>query len=251
MHDHLNMSTLTLCSTTGSTQETNTALNGVQKPPTGAIVGGVLGGVLVLTVVIGSTLWYQRRNRNHHPTEGRPTHKLPREPQLKCHADDGIVHVPEVFENHTYERSSGTLPPWAVPLSPSTMATQPITNSSGRALPSSNPSQQASSSWNFSPYPPSDSLVLSSPSIPPQPVENRLSHSSPPYPPAPRSDDSFPVPLSPRPPTYLTLDTPAPQSSQPKFDPSMAQNIVGRTLSDADIEAVAWRVSEMHRDRQT
>ena len=50
-------------------QETSTALPGAQR--VGVIIGGVIGGVLVLTIV-GSTLWYQRRKRNHHPTKGRP-----------------------------------------------------------------------------------------------------------------------------------------------------------------------------------
>ena len=152
----------------------------------------------------------------------------------------------EVTENHTVERSSGTLPPWAIPLGPGTMANQPITNSAVPPVSSSNPSQQASSSWT-----PSGSLVLGPSSIPPQAIENDLSHSPPAYPPVPQSHDSFPAPLSPRPPTYLTIDAPPPQSSQPVFAPSMAQNIVGRTLTDADIEALAWRVSEIHRDRRT
>ena len=155
------------------------------------------------------------------------------------------------MENYTVERSSGTLPPWAIPLGRSTTANQPITNPSERALSSSNPSQQASPSRKLSPYPPSDSLVLGPSSIPPQTLENNRGPPSPTYLPAPQSPDSFPVPLSPRPPTYLTIDTPPPQSSQPEFAPSMAQNAVGRTLTDADIEAIAWRVSEVNRDRRT
>ena len=251
MHHHLNLTTLTLCSTIGAAQETSTALTGAQSAPRGTIIGGVVGGVLVLAIVIGSGLWYQRRKRNRHSTKGRPTQKLPREPQLKYHTDDGDVYVPEFMENYTVERSSSTLPPWAIPLGPSTTVYQPITNSSERALTSLNPPQQASSSSKFSPYLPSDSLVLGPSSIPPQAIENDLSHSHPAYPPAPQSHDSFSAPLSPRPPTYLTIDTPHPQSSQPEFAPLMAQNAVGRTLTDADLEAIAWRVSEVHRDRRT
>ena len=160
------------------------------------------------------------------------------------------------MENYTLERSSGPPPPWAVPLGPSTIANQPITNSSeGDALSSSYPSQRASSFWKVLPSPPPDSLVLGpehhSFSDPPQTLEINRGPPSPTYLPAPQSHDSFPAPLSPRPPTYLTIDAPPPQSSQLAFDPLMAQNLVGRTLSDADVEAIARRVSQMNRDQQS
>ena len=75
MHNRLNLATLTLCSTTVSPQETSTALTGVQNAPTGVIVGGVIGGVLVLTIAIGSTLWYQRKlNSPPLHAEGRTTY---------------------------------------------------------------------------------------------------------------------------------------------------------------------------------
>ena len=76
MHHRLNLATLTLCSTTVSAQETSTAPTGVQNPPTGVIVGVVTGGVLGLTLVIGS-LCYLRGKRDQHSIKGRPTYKLP------------------------------------------------------------------------------------------------------------------------------------------------------------------------------
>ena len=83
MYHRLNLVTLTLCSTTASAQETSTALTSVQNAPAGVIIGGVIGGVLVLTIIIGSTLWYQRKlNRPPLPTEGRPTVQLPLSSQL-------------------------------------------------------------------------------------------------------------------------------------------------------------------------
>ena len=159
------------------------------------------------------------------------------------------------MENDILERSSGRPPPWAVPLGPSTTANEPITNSSERALPSSNPSQQASSSWKFSPDPPSDSLVLGperhSSSIPPQAIENDLSHPAPAYHPAPQSPDLFRVPFSPPPPTYFTIDRTPPQDNLPEFDPSVAQNLVERNLTDGDVEAIARRLMGMQRDQRS
>ena len=161
---------------------------------------------------------------------------------------------PEHSENDTLERSSGTPPPWDVPLGLSTIANQPITHSSERTLHSSNPSQQGPSSWKFSHSPPPDSLVLSpehlSSSGPPQTIGHNSSHSPPAYLPAPRSPDPLPVPLSPRPPSYLTIDMTSPQSNLPEFDPSLAQNLVGRNLTDGDVEAIARRVTEMQRDQR-
>ena len=175
--------------------------------------------------------------------------------QLKYHADDGDVHVfevdnasafPKLLENYTSEKSSRAPPPWAVPLGPSTTASQAITDSPGRALSSSDPFQQG----------PPDGLLLGlehpSSSGPPQTIENdRIPYSPPPptYLPAPRSPDLFPVPLSPRPPTYFTVDMTRRQSNLPEFDPSMAQNVVGRTLTDGDVEAIARRVAAIQRDQ--
>ena len=97
--------------------------------------------------------------------------------------------------------------------------------------------------------PPPDSLVLGperlSSSIPPQSVENDPSHSATVYLPAPQSSDTAHGLLSPRPPTYLTVDTPPPQSSQREFNPSMAQNAVGRTLTDGDVKAIAQQLLQM------
>ena len=144
---------------------------------------------------------------------------------------------PKLLENHTLEKSSRVL-------GPSTPASQPITDSRARALGSSNPFQQGS--------PDSLLLGLGLPSSgPPQALEhNRIPHSlQPPTSlPEPRSPDFFPVPLSPRPPTYFTVDMTRRQSNVPEFDPSMAQNVVGRTLTDGDVEAIARRVTEMQRD---
>ena len=175
---------------------------------------------------------------------------------LKYHADDGASHVFEVentsafpgfSENHTSEKSSRAPPPWAVPLGPSTTASQPTIDSPEPDLGSSDPFQPGSP----------DGLLLGlefpSSSGPPQNLgNNRIPHSPPPptYLPAPRSPDLFPVPLSPRPPTYFTVDMTHRQSNLPDFDPSMAQNVVGRTLTDSDVEAIARRVTEMQRDQQ-
>ena len=77
MHDRLNLTTLLLCSTTVSAQETSTALTGIQSVLSTVTIGGATGGVIVLATVTGSILWYQKRKRNRHPTKGRPTYKLP------------------------------------------------------------------------------------------------------------------------------------------------------------------------------
>ena len=150
---------------------------------------------------------------------------------------------PKLLENHTSEKSSRAPPPWAGPLGPSTTASQRITDSPERALGSSNPFQQGSLLG----------LELPSSSGPPQTLEdNHIPYSSPPptYLPAPRSPDLLPVPLSPRPPTYFTVDMTRRQSDLPDFDPSMAQNVVGRTLTDSDVEAIARRVTEMQQDQR-
>ena len=169
--------------------------------------------------------------------------------QLNYHADDGAVHAFEVenasafpkrLENHTLGKSSRAL-------GPRTMTSQPITDPPERALGSSNPFQQGSP----------DSLLLGlglpSSSGPPQTIENNdIPHSPPPptYLPAPLSPDLFPVPLSPRPPPYFTVDMARRQSNLPEFDPSMTQNVVGRSLTDSDVEAIARRVTEMQRDQR-
>ena len=182
------------------------------------------------------------------PKAGRHTHSH-ESPQLKYHADDGDMHVFKVgnasafsklLENHTSEKSSRAL-------GSRTTASQPITDSPERALGSSNPFLQGSPDGLLL------SLELPSSSGPPQTLENnRMPHSPPPptYLPAPRSPDLFPVPLSPRPPTYFTVDMTRRQSNLPEFDPSMAQNVVGRTLTDSDVEAIARRVTEMQRDQR-
>ena len=178
------------------------------------------------------------------PRVGRHAHSH-ESSQLKYRVDDGVVHVFEVgnvsaFPNHTLEKSSRAL-------GPRTTASQPITDPPERTLSSSNPFQQSS---------PDDLLLgleLPSSSGPPQTIENNsIPHSPPPptYLPAPLSPDLFPVPLSPRPPTYFTIDMTRRQSNLPEFDPSMAQNVVGRTLTDNDVEAIARRVTEMQRDQR-
>ena len=168
--------------------------------------------------------------------------------QLKYHADDDDVHAFEVgnasassklLENHALEKSSHAL-------GPSTTASQAITDPPERALGSSNLFQQGSPDGLLI------GLELPSSSGPPQTIENnRIPHSLPPptYLPAPRSPDLFPVPLSPRPPTYFTVDMTRRQSNLPEFDPSMTQNVVGRTLTDGDVEAIARRVAAIQRDQ--
>ena len=168
--------------------------------------------------------------------------------QLKYHVDNGAVHAfevgnasafPTLLGNHTLEKSSYVL-------GPSTTASQPITDPPERALGSSNPLQQGSPDGLLL------GLELSSSSCPPQTIENnRITRSPPPptYLPGPRSPDLFPVPLSPRPPTYFTVDMTRRQSNLPEFDPSMAQNVVGRTLTDGDVEAIARRVAAIQRDQ--
>ena len=192
-------------------------------------------------------MWYQKRKRNRHPTKGKSTpHSHKCSSQLKCHADDIDVHTfevadaaafPKLLENHTLEKSRRAL-------GPSTTASQPITDPPEHALGSSNPFHQSSH----------DDLLLGldlpSSSGLPQTIENNRipqSPSPPTYLPAPRSPDHFPVPLSPRPPPYFTVDMTRRQSNSPEFDPSMAQNVVGRTLTDNDVEAIARRVTEMQR----
>ena len=56
MHDHLNFTSLLLCSTTVSAQGTSTALTGIQSAPSVVIIGVVIGGVVVLKIVIGPIL---------------------------------------------------------------------------------------------------------------------------------------------------------------------------------------------------
>ena len=176
--------------------------------------------------------------------------------QLKYHADYGAVHAfevgnasafPKLLDNHKLEKSRGGPPSWGGPLGPSTTASRPITDLPERALGSSNPFQQD--------LPDSLLLGLELPSSlgPPQTIgSNRIPQSPPPptYLPGPRSPDLFPVPLSPRPPTYFTVDMTRRQSNLPEFDPSMAQNVVGRTLTDNDVEAIARRVTEMQQDQR-
>ena len=184
------------------------------------------------------------------PKVGRHEHSH-ESSQLKYHADDGAVHAfevgnasafPKLLDNHTLELTKSSYV-----LGPSTTASQPITDPPEHALGSSNPIQQGSP----------DSLLLGlelpSSSGPPQTLENNGTPHSPPPPtylPGPRSPDLFPVPLSPRPPTYFTVDMTRRQSNLPEFDPSLAQNVVGRTLTDSDVEAIARRVTEMQRDQQ-
>ena len=154
----------------------------------------------------------EARSSSHQRCDIQPPFKHPAE----CHESHSVVHVPAVgktstfpmrLEHDTLERSSGTSPPWDVPIGPSTTANRPITNSSERALRSSTLSQRSSSSWRFSHSPPPYSRILGpehlSSSSPPQTIENNSSHSSPAYLPAPQPPDPFPVPLSPRPPTLM------------------------------------------------
>ena len=76
IHDRLDLTTLLLCSTTVSAQETSTALTGIQSAPSVVIIGSAIGDVAVLATVIGSIFWYQQRKRNRCPTKDRPTYKL-------------------------------------------------------------------------------------------------------------------------------------------------------------------------------
>ena len=56
MHDHLNFTSLLLCSTAVSAQGTSSALTGIRGAPSVVIIGGVIGGVVVLKTVFGSIL---------------------------------------------------------------------------------------------------------------------------------------------------------------------------------------------------
>src|SRR5258708_31177709 len=81
----------------------------------------------------------------------------------ECHKGDSTYprsEKPILFPSVWTRYLGDTPPPWDVPLGPSTTANKPITNSSERALRSSNLSQQGSSSWKFSHPPPPGSLVL-------------------------------------------------------------------------------------------
>ena len=150
--------------------------------------------------------------------------------------------IPGRSKKDTLQRASGTPPPWEVPLGRSTAANQPITDASVRP-------RQGSISWMISHSPPLDSLVLGpghlSSSGAPQTIE---SYSPPAYLPAPQSRGAFAVPLSPRPPTYVTTDMTPPQYNLPEFDPSLAQNVVERNLTDGDVEAIARRLVEIQRE---
>ena len=155
--------------------------------------------------------------------------------------------VPGRSKSDTLERASGTPLPWDVPFGSSTTVNQPIRDAPVRALGSSNTLQQGSSSWMFSHSLPPDSLApgpghLSS-SGPPRTTEG---HSPPAYIPA---HDPFSVPLSPRPPTYVTTDMP--QTNLPESDPFLVQNVVERNLTDGDVEAIARRLMEMQRDQRS
>ena len=70
MHNRLNLTTLLLCSTTVSVQETSTALTRIQSAPSAVIIGGSTGDVVVFATVIGTILWYQKKKHNRHPTKG-------------------------------------------------------------------------------------------------------------------------------------------------------------------------------------
>ena len=155
--------------------------------------------------------------------------------------------VPGRSKSDTLQRASGRPPPRGVPVGPSTTANRPRTDVPVRALGSSNPPQQGSSSSHS---PPPDSPVLGSghpsSSGPPRTIEI---HSPPAYLLTPQSDDPFQVPLSPRPPTYVTTDMP--QSDLPESDPFLVQNVVERNLTDGDVEAIARRLMEMQRDQRS
>ena len=171
------------------------------------------------------------------------------------------MHVSEfgrisVFEPWGSHPSNGTPPPWAVPLSPRTTS-PPMANSLKYPLGSSNPSQKGSPYLEPSHIPP-DSLLLSSDhpssSTLPQNLENnqktRILLPPTSYP-APRSSDPIPVPVSPRPPTYVTADPGSPQPNLPDFDSIMAQDSARRVLTDQDIDSIARRVVEMQRDQRS
>ena len=157
--------------------------------------------------------------------------------------------VPGRSKNDTLRRASGT---WDVPFGPSATANQPTTDASVRALFSSSPPQQHSSALMFSRSPPLDSLVLGpghlSSSDPPRTIET---HSPPVYLPTSQSHGPFPIPLSPRPPTYVTTDMTHPQSNLPEFAPWLAQDVAERNLTDGDVEAIARRLMEMQRDQRS
>ena len=153
--------------------------------------------------------------------------------------------VPGRSKHGTLQRASGTPPPRDVPLGPSTTADQPITDASMRP-------QQGPLSWMISHSPPLDSLVLGpghlSSSGAPRTIE---SHSPPAYLPAPQLHDPSPVPFSRRPPTYITTEMNPPQYNLSEFDPSLAQNVGERNLTDGDVEAIARRLMEMQRDQRS
>ena len=224
MRHRLNLATLTLCSTIVSAQET-TALTGVQNPPTGAIIGSVIGGILVLTIVIGSTLWYLRRKRDQHSIKGRPIYNSRSSSQLsvrrrrRCRCRCRCKSKSK-SRRASLESSSSTPPPGSVPLGPNTTANQPITNLSERALHRT--------------------------------IENERIYLPPAYLPAPRSPDRFPGgSLSSAPSNLLRYLYDPPSIQHTRARPVGGPKCSCKNLTDGDVRVIARRLMEMQRDQRS